>query len=137
MLTHLAQCCNPLPGEEIIGYITRGRGVTIHRRDCANILSMPQEDQDRLIEVTWGEEQHTFGVQITVTAYDRSGLIHDISGILADRQINMSSLSTGKRDRYNILPVYMTLEVPDLKTLTRVLAKIEQIPNVIEARRTV
>jgi len=137
VLTHLAQCCNPLPGEEIIGYITRGRGVTIHRLDCANVLSMPQDDQDRLIEVTWGEEQHTFGVQITVTAYDRSGLIHDISGILADRQINMSSLSTGKRDRYNILPVYMTLEVPDLKTLTRVMAKIEQIPNVIEARRTV
>jgi GTP pyrophosphokinase len=64
-------------------------------------------------------------------------LIHDISGILADRGINMASLSTGKRDRYNILPVYMTLDIPDLKTLTRVMAKIEQIPNVIEARRTV
>jgi GTP pyrophosphokinase len=76
-------------------------------------------------------------VQVTVTAYDRSGLIHDISGVVADRHINMAALSTGKRDRYNIIPVYMTLEIPGLRTLTRILAKIEQLPNVIEARRTV
>ncbi|MBN1249690.1 MAG: bifunctional (p)ppGpp synthetase/guanosine-3',5'-bis(diphosphate) 3'-pyrophosphohydrolase, partial [Anaerolineae bacterium] len=136
VLTHLAQCCKPLPGEDIIGYVTRGRGVTIHRRDCPNVLNMPQSDQDRLIEVAWGAEKRTFAVQVVVTAYDRSGLIHDISGILADRQINMSSLSTGKRDRYNIIPLYMTLDVPDLKTLTGVLAKIEQVPNVIDARRS-
>ncbi len=137
VLTHLAQCCNPLPGEEIIGYITRGRGVTIHRRDCANVLNMPQNDQDRLIEVSWGQEERTFSVQVTVTAYDRSGLIHDISGVVADRKINMAAVSTGKRDRYNIIPVYMTLEIPNLKTLTRIMSKIEQLPNVIEARRTV
>ncbi len=137
LLTHLAQCCNPLPGEDIIGYITRGRGVTIHRRDCSNVLNMPQIDQDRLIEVTWGAEERTFAVQVMVTAYDRSSLVHDITGIVADREINMASLSTGKRDRYNILPIYMTLEIPDLKTLTRILAKIEQLPNVIEAKRNV
>ena len=136
-LTHLAQCCNPLPGEEIIGYVTRGRGVTIHRRDCPNILNMPASDHDRLIEVSWGEEPHTFAVQVVVKAYDRSGLIHDISGVVADRGINIPALSTGKRDRYNIIPVYMTLEVPDLKTLTQILTKLEQLPNVIEARRAV
>ena len=137
VLTHLARCCSPLPGEDIIGYVTRGRGVTIHRRDCPNVLNMPVSDQDRLIEVAWGTEERTFAVQVTVTAYDRSGLIHDISGILADREINLSSLSTGKRDRYHILPLYMTLDVPDLKTLAWALAKIEQIPNVIDARRSV
>ncbi|MGC9349869.1 MAG: ACT domain-containing protein, partial [Anaerolineae bacterium] len=137
VLTHLAQCCKPLPGEEIIGYVTRGRGVTIHRRDCTNVLNMGPEDQDRLIEVEWGQEERTFAVQVTVTAYDRSGLIHDISGVVADRNVNMAALSTGKRDRYNIIPVYMTLETPNLRTLTRILAKIEQLPNVIEARRTV
>ena len=137
LLTNLAQCCSPLPGEDIIGYVTRGRGVTIHRRDCPNVLNMTSSDQERLIEVNWGTEERTFAVQVTVTAYDRSGLIHDISGILADRKINMASVSTGKRDRYHILPVYMTLDVPDLKTLSWVLAKIEQIPNVIEARRRV
>jgi len=137
VLTHLARCCSPLPGEDIIGYVTRGRGVTIHRRDCSNVLNMAAGDQERLIEVAWGTEERTFAVQVTVTAYDRSGLIHDISGILADRELNLSSLSTGKRDRYHILPLYMTLDVPDLKTLAWVLAKLEQIPNVIDARRSV
>jgi len=137
VLTHLARCCSPLPGEDIIGYVTRGRGVTVHRRDCSNVLNMAASDQERLIEVAWGTEERTFAVQVTVTAYDRSGLIHDISGILADRKINLSSLTTGKRDRYHILPLYMTLDVPDLKTLAWALAKIEQIPNVIDARRTV
>jgi GTP pyrophosphokinase len=137
VLTHLARCCSPLPGEDIIGYVTRGRGVTVHRRDCSNVLNMAASDQERFIEVAWGTEERTFAVQVTVTAYDRSGLIHDISGILADRKINLSSLSTGKRDRYHILPLYMTLDVPDLKTLAWALAKIEQIPNVIDARRSV
>ncbi len=137
VLTHLAQCCHPLPGEEIIGYITRGRGVTIHKRDCPNVLNMPQSDQDRLIEVAWGEEERTFAVQVTIMAYDRSGLLHDISGVVAERKINMTAVSTGKRDRYNIIPVFMTLEIPDLRTLARILSKIEQIPNIIDARRSV
>jgi RelA/SpoT family (p)ppGpp synthetase len=137
VLTHLAQCCHPLPGEQIIGYITRGRGVTIHKRDCPNVLNMAQSDQDRLIEVTWGEEERTFSVQVTIMAYDRSGLLHDISGVVAERKINMTSVSTGKRDRYNIIPVFMSLEIPDLRTLARILSKIEQIPNVVDARRSV
>ena len=138
VLTHIANCCNPLPGQEIIGYVTRGRGVTVHRRDCTNILGMAMDDQDRLIEVEWGTaEEKTFAVQVMVTAYDRSGLLHDISGVVANRNLNMSAVSTGKRDRYNILPVYITLEIPDLATLTRILTRFEQLPNVIEARRMV
>ncbi len=139
VLTHLARCCNPLPGHEIIGYVTRGRGVTIHRRECPNVLNMSVADKDRLIEVDWGdgEETRTFPVQVVVMAYDRSGLLHDISGVVANRNLNLSAVSTGKRDRYNIIPVYMTLDIPNLRTLTRVLSQIEQVSNVIEARRAV
>lgn len=138
VLTHMAQCCKPLPGEEIIGYVTRGRGITIHRRDCPNVLRMGSDDLERLIEVEWGQaESRTFSVQVVITAYDRSGLIHDISGVIANQYVNLSAVSTGKRDRYNIIPVYMTLDIPDLKTLTRLLSRIEQLSNVIEARRTV
>ncbi|HOT91136.1 MAG TPA: bifunctional (p)ppGpp synthetase/guanosine-3',5'-bis(diphosphate) 3'-pyrophosphohydrolase [Anaerolineae bacterium] len=137
LLMHLGRCCNPLPGEEIVGYITRGHGVTIHRQDCPNILRMGPEDLERLIEVEWGKEKRTFPIQIVITAYDRAGLLHDITEVIANNDINMASVSTGKRSRYNILPVYMTLEVPDLATLTRVLAKIGQIRNVIEAKRLV
>ena len=75
---------------------------------------------------------------LDMEAHPLSVLLFEVpTGVVADRNINMSALSTGKRDRYNILPVYMTIEIPDLRTLTRILAKFEQIPNVIEARRTV
>ena len=135
LLTNIAKCCKPLPGEDIIGYVTRGRGVTIHRCDCHNILQLTRDEQERLIEVEWGQVQQTFPVQIIINAYDRSGLLHDITGVLANQDINLSAVSTGKRDRYNILPVYVTLEIPNFSMLTRVLAKIERVPNVIEARR--
>jgi GTP pyrophosphokinase len=100
---------------------------------------MSSADKDRLIEVDWGdgEETRTFPVQVVVMAYDRSGLLHDISGVVANRNLNLSAVSTGKRDRYNIIPVYMTLDIPDLRTLTRVLSQIEQVSNVIEAHRAV
>ncbi len=137
ILTHLGKCCNPIPGDDVVGYITRGRGVTVHRQDCPNISRMGPQDLERLIEVDWGPDKHTFPIQVIVTAYDRSGLLRDITEVIADNDINMASLSTGKRSRYNILPVYITLEVPDLSMLTRVLGKIEQIRNVLDARRMV
>ncbi len=136
VLTHIAKCCRPLPGDDIVGYVTRGRGVTVHRCDCQNILQMGPDESERLIEVEWGETVSTFPVQVVINAYDRSGLIHDVTGIFANRGINMSAVSTGKRDRYNVLPVYVTLEIPSLAALTHTLAKIEQLPNVIDARRT-
>lgn len=136
LLTRIANCCNPLPGEDIIGYVTRGRGVTIHRWDCPNVLGLEDTDRERLIEVEWGQRrEQTFPVQIIIMAYDRAGLIHDISGVLADANLNMLAVATGKRNRYNILPIYMTIEVPSFPTLTRVLSKIEQIHNVTNARR--
>ncbi|HNT74108.1 MAG TPA: bifunctional (p)ppGpp synthetase/guanosine-3',5'-bis(diphosphate) 3'-pyrophosphohydrolase [Anaerolineae bacterium] len=135
LLTHIAKCCNPLPGEEVVGYVTRGRGVTIHRCDCRNILKMSAEEQVRLIEVNWGVAKQTFPVQVVATAYDRAGLLHDMTGVIADLDINLSGVSLGKRDRYNIVPVYITLEIPSFATLARVLAKLEKIQNVIDVRR--
>ena len=137
ILTHLGKCCNPIPGDDVVGYITRGRGVTVHRQDCPNITRMGPQDMERLIDVDWGPNKHTFPIQVIVTAYDRSGLLRDVTEVIADNDINMAALSTGKRSRYSIIPVYITLEVPDLSTLTRVLGKIEQIRNVIDARRMI
>jgi len=136
LLTRVAGCCNPLPGQEIIGYVTRGRGVTIHRRDCNTALRLLEQEPDRMIELVWGQQQATFLVQVTVLAYDRSRLMHDISGVLAAENVNMEAISSGKRDRYNIRPIYMTLEISNLSKLDRVLIKIRQISNVIEAKRT-
>jgi GTP pyrophosphokinase len=131
LLTHLARCCNPLPGDDIVGYITRGRGVTVHRRDCPNILS--SEEHERLIEVSWGGAHQTYPVMVKIVAYDRGGLLHEISGIVAGEGINMSQVNS--ITNRNIATVFTTMEITSIDQLAKVLAKIERVPNVIEARR--
>ncbi len=131
LMTRLARCCSPLPGEEIVGYVTRGRGVTIHRRDCVNILRA--NDRERLIEVDWGSEAQTVPVAVYITAYDRTGLLHEIAGVISSERINMSALNVSREK--NIATLYITLEINDIAQLSRVLTKIESLPNVIEAKR--
>ena len=80
ILTTIARCCNPVPGDDIIGYITRGRGASIHRRDCPNVLR--RKDRERLVRVSWGEVRRTYPIPVEVKAYDRQGLMGDISNIL-------------------------------------------------------
>jgi RelA/SpoT family (p)ppGpp synthetase len=131
LLTHLARCCSPVPGDEIVGYVTRGRGVTVHRRDCPNILRIPEAE--RLIEVDWGTDKKTYPVMIHVLAYDRGGLMRDIAALVAADDINMTSLNVTTTK--NIATFYATLEISDIAQLSSILAKIERLPNVVEARR--
>jgi RelA/SpoT family (p)ppGpp synthetase len=134
LLTRLARCCNPLPGDDIIGYVTRGHGVTIHRKDCLNILR--REDTERFIEVDWGQGiQQTYPVVIRVIAYDREGLLRDIAGVVADEKINMSAANVATRKKENMATITATLEIADIAQLSRVLAKIDQLSNVLEAKR--
>ncbi len=131
LMTRVGRCCSPLPGEEIVGYVTRGRGVTIHRRDCRNVLRI--DDRDRLIEVDWGSQARTVPVAVYIKAYDRTGLLHEISGVVREEKINMAALSVSREK--NIVTLYVTLEISDIGQLSRVLIKIESLPNVIEAKR--
>ncbi len=131
LLTHLARCCSPLPGDEIMGYVTRGRGVTVHRRDCPNILRV--SEPERLIEVDWGTDRMTYPVMIHILAYDRGGLMRDIASLVAADDINMTSINVTTTK--NIATFYATLEISDIAQLSSVLAKIERLPNVVEARR--
>jgi GTP pyrophosphokinase len=134
LLTRLARCCNPLPGDDIIGYVTRGRGVTIHRKDCLNMLR--REDTERFIEVDWGQGvQQTYPVVVRVIAYDREGLLRDIAGVVADEDINLSAANVATRKKENMDTITATLEITDIAQLSRVLAKIDQLPNVLEAKR--
>lgn len=137
VLQRLARCCNPLPGEEVVGFITRGRGVTIHRRDCKNVLEIDSNDErERLIAIDWKKTPDSvYPVLVRVEAFDRSGLIHDISGIVATEKVNMTSASavTSRKDRTAVITA--TLEIASADQLTRILTKIERLQNVIEARR--
>ena len=132
LLTNLARCCNPVQGDEIIGYITRGRGVTIHRRDCPNILNL--RDQERLIAVEWGSRDgQYYPVPVEITAYDREGLMRDIGAAVADEHINMRDVNIHTNNHIAIFRA--TMEVSSAAQLIRILSKIERVANVIEARR--
>ena len=138
LYTNLAQCCRPVPGDtEIVGYITRGKGVTIHRRDCPNALSLMQRSPERLISVDWGDvgNQATFPVDVYIEAFDRPGLLLDITSIVANQKINMSSVHTVTTKNDNRARVSVTLEVKNIDQLSRTLAMIEQLPNVTDVRR--
>ncbi len=133
LLTNTARCCNPAPGDAIVGYTTRGRGVTIHRRDCPNILRL--REKERLIEVSWGRDPiKKYPVPIRVVAYDREGLMRDIGTIVADEHVNMSAFNMPPLESHLAI-LNMTLEVSSLAQLSTVLHRIEQLPNVTEVRR--
>jgi len=126
-----ARCCNPTPGDPIIGYITRGRGVTIHRMDCPNAMRM--NDTERLIQVDWGTVEQTYPVPLQITAYDRQGLMADISSVLSSEPVRLIDLSLTTRQ--HIVKVNLVLEVAGISELSRVLARLENLPNVFEAAR--
>jgi GTP pyrophosphokinase len=131
LLTNFAKCCNPAPGDDIIGYITRGRGATIHRQDCPNIMRI--KDRERLVKVSWGEAKNTYPVPVKIKAYDRDGLMRDVSTLIAEEGINMGKVSV---DVNNNLAIFdMVLEVRDLAQLSKVLDRLENLANVLEAQR--
>ncbi len=139
LLAHPARCCNPVPGDPIVGYVTRGRGVTIHKSNCPNITAMlRRNDHTRLIEVQWGDDaEEAYPVSIQVTAYDRSGLLRDVTSLVADEKINLRSAQAVTGLKNNLAQINATLEIHNVAQLTRVLTRIERLPNVIEVRRKV
>lgn len=131
LLTNSARCCNPAPGDDIVGYITRGRGATIHRQDCPNIMRI--KDRERLVKVTWGEAKNTYPVPVQMKAYDRNGLMKDVSTLIAEEGINMGKVSVDVKNNLAIFD--MVLEVRDLAQLSKVLDRLENLANVLEAQR--
>jgi len=131
LLTTLARCCKPAPGDDIIGYITRGRGATIHRIDCPNVLRV--RDRERLAKVSWGEPITTYPVEIRIKAYDRDGLLRDVSTVIAEDGINMRQVKVDVNKSFATFD--LTLEVGNISQLSRVLTVLENLPNVMEARR--
>lgn len=133
LLVNLASCCNPMPGEEIVGYITRGRGVTVHRANCSNIIA--SIERERLIDVSWGNanDERFYSVPVEIVAYDRAGLIRDISTVIADEKVNISEVKVNTQA--DIATVLIIVEIRNNGQLTRILNKIEQLPNVVETYR--
>ncbi|HEY8427647.1 MAG TPA: ACT domain-containing protein, partial [Sandaracinaceae bacterium] len=131
LLTVPARCCKPAPPDAIVGFVTRGRGVTIHRAGCVNLRSM---DPERLIAAEWGDAADAaFPVDIEVEATDRTGLLRDVSDTLARERINVVAANTASRD--SSARMSFTIEVTDGAQLARVLGLLAQVPGVVSVRR--
>lgn len=137
LLTQMANCCKPVPGDSIMGYITQGRGVTIHRRDCHNAMQLQAEDNIRMIDVGWeGHGQSTYPVDIKVIAYDRTGLLRDVVSVITNEEVNLVASKTHSNRKSLQVDMLLTIEIQSLDQLSRVLTKISQLPNVQEAMRS-
>ncbi len=132
MLTHLSQCCHPVPGDNIIGYITRSRGVSIHRQDCYNILN--EDEKERLVPVEWGPTDSLYPVNIQIEAWDRVGLMRDITTILAEEKVNITAVSSISHNDHTVSE-YFTIETKGLAQLSRLLGKVEGVRGVINVTR--
>jgi GTP pyrophosphokinase len=136
LMTNIANCCKPVPGEAIIGYITQGKGVTIHRQDCPNILSMPEKRKRRLVEIRWGGAPHRSRVMIHIEAFDRQGLLKDITQVLTNARVNVMGANTRTDPDDQSVHMDLDLEVQDTGQLSLVLDRIYALPNIFEARRS-
>ncbi|MGD0765359.1 MAG: bifunctional (p)ppGpp synthetase/guanosine-3',5'-bis(diphosphate) 3'-pyrophosphohydrolase [Dehalococcoidia bacterium] len=132
LLTQLARCCNPVPGDPIIGYVTRSRGVTVHRRDCHNVLAA--EERERLVDVEWGQSGQLYPVAARIEAWDRVGLLRDIGAMVAEEKINMAAVRTQEHDDRTV-SVFLTLQTTGVDQLTRLLSKLEGVRGVFSVDR--
>jgi len=136
LLTHMAGCCHPILGDAISGYITLGRGVTIHRADCANVLQLRDQEPDRILAVNWSNYKTTaYPVCIRVEAFDRPGLIRDISLLLSNEKVNVIDMTTHVSSQNNKALILLKVEVSDINNLSGLLSKINRIPNVMTVFR--
>lgn len=138
LMTNLAKCCQPVPGDKVLGFITRGTGITIHRDGCPNILYQQNTAKERVIEVSWGaDREHTYPMTIQLHAFDRKGLLKDVSSILVDEKVNVLEMNTKTDTSDQSVRMEALVEVPNLEVMSKLLAKLDQLPNVLSVKRKV
>jgi GTP pyrophosphokinase len=139
LMTQMAKCCKPVPYDPIVGYITRGRGVTVHRRDCNVVRKMDETNRARLVDVAWADAQgeSRFLVDIQLHAGDRKGLLRDISSVFANAEIDVVGVQTQSDRRHDQASMRFTVEIADMGQLSRVMDRLSQVPDVLDVRRIV
>ena len=136
LMCNFARCCRPVPPEPIVGYITQGRGVSIHRQDCGNFLGLNQRSPERIVEISWGQQESgSYPVDLTLHAFDRSGLIRDITSVLADDHANVTDLKSHADRKSMQVIMEISIEISDLPTLSTAITRLEQLRNVVSVRR--
>lgn len=136
LMHHIARCCQPIPGDEIVGFITQGRGISIHRADCDQLTELRAHAPERIVDAVWGESYSAgYSLVVRVTANDRSGLLRDITTILANEKVNVLGVTSRSDTKQQLATIDMNIEIYNLQVLGRVLARLNQLPDVIDARR--
>jgi GTP pyrophosphokinase len=134
LLTTMARCCNPVPGDQIVGYVTRTRGVTVHRADCHNILN--EDERERIVEVEWGTVSKLYPVSIDIEAWDRVGLLRDVTTVVTEDKVNMVGVRTTENNDGSVR-IQATLETTGIEQLSRLLSRIEIIRGVRSVERRI
>lgn len=136
LMIRIAKCCNPVPGDDIIGFITKGRGISVHRRDCPNIEGLPESEQGRLIDVSWDDTKKAeYDAHVTVTANDRKGLFSDISRVCENNDIRITGVHTG-RIKDGIISITLTLSIVGIQQMEKILSAFRQVPSVLDVYRS-
>ena len=133
-LVRLSKCCNPVPGDNIIGYITRGRGVSVHRKDCINILNTVDDDE-RLIEVNWYKgKAASYQAELSIKAHDRTHLLMEVTNVIGDAGIPLKAINA-RTTKNNVALMNLTVEITDTDQLERIINRIKRVPDVFEITR--
>jgi GTP pyrophosphokinase len=135
LLVRVGDCCKPIPGDDVVGYITQGQGVTVHRRDCGNILNLQEQRRDRLIEIKWGLETNQYAVDLRLSAFDRSGLLTDVTQIFTEEKANLLGVETRTDTENQQVAMKLQVEVRDYKQLAKLIDRARQVKNVFDVRR--
>lgn len=136
LMTQFGQCCKPVPGDLIIGFITTGSGITIHKHNCPNMLALPEDKRQRLIEVEWGQSSSAvYPVEISISAFRRTSLMQDISSILANQKINLLDINSKTNKVEQMVYTKLTIEIQSVDDLVNIIEKLSQLPNVQEVKR--
>lgn len=133
---HIARCCQPIPGDDIMGYITMGRGISIHRGDCEQFIELQNIHPERVVESVWGENYATgFRISIRIIASDRNGLLRDITTVLANEKISVLGVSSRADTKKQLATINMEIELNNVQILSKILARLAKLDDIIEAKR--
>ena len=136
LVTHVAKCCHPIPGEDIVGFITKGRGVSVHRKGCHTINHLSAEHPERLVEAVWGGDYSSgFSVTVGIIANDRAGLLRDITTIIANEKINVLGVRSRSDTKTQTAQMDIDMEVFNINDLNRTLARLNNMPGILSAKR--
>ena len=133
-----SKCCLPVPGDEIVGFVTRGRGISIHRTDCPNLITLPDYERSRIIDAEWEDEYsegETFTAELTIYANDRKGILFDLSKVFSEANVNLTGMNT-RTNKRGVATIVVSFEISSTEQLNRAMAKIKNIDSIINVERT-